>query len=130
MNFPGAGELRWLVTIQKLGDIDPATGLPPAEWVTEFENVPCKIEELGGTDIGPDKFWMQQVGSTQLIPTESHRITMRYLPGLDGTRRLLLPNDAASPITNIVLDILSVSDIEHRHVYMLLRCRERVGVTE
>lgn len=127
--MPCSGELRWIVTIQKLGSLNTATGLPSEEWVNEFSNVPCRIEELGGTDLWPDKFWMPQVGTSQLIPTGSHRVTMRYIPGLDGTRRLLLPNDASSPMTNIVLDILSVSDIDHRHIWMLLRCRERTGVT-
>lgn len=126
--FPGAGELRWLVTIQSKGPLN-SDGAPDPEWQNAFSNVPCKIEELGGTQMGPDKYWMPQAGSTQLIPTESHRITMRYLPGLDATMRLLLPNDVASPVTNIVFDILSVSDVDHRHIYMVLRCRERVGVT-
>lgn len=128
MNEPTAGELRWIVTVQSKGPLN-SHGAPDPEWQDEFVNVPCKIEELGGTPMGPDKFWMPQAGNTQLIPTESHRITMRYLPGLDGTMRLLLPDDASSPVVNIVFNILSVSDINRRHVWMVLRCRERTGVT-
>lgn len=118
--FCGAGDLRQLINIQMPGALD-GHGNPNPEWQTEYSNVPAKVEELGGQKMGPDRFWDPRMGNTQMIPTETHRITVRYVSTLDGTRRIVFGTK--------VLDIVSVSDFESRHIYMIVMCKLRVGVT-
>lgn len=119
------GEFRQIVTIQKQGPLD-SFGQPNPEWETEVDNVPAYVDQLSGSKIGPDKFWDPRVGNTQMVPTETHRVMIRYWTDsggkpLDATRRLLSEGR--------VLNILSVSDVQSRHIFMILSCQERVGVT-
>jgi head-tail adaptor len=116
-----AGKLRQLVTIERPGPLD-GNGNPSPEWLSEAVDVPAYVEEQSGSKQGPDRFWDPRVGATQMIPTETHRVTIRYAQGLDATRRLV--------IDGRVLAILSVSDYESRHIYMVLSCQEQVGVTD
>jgi hypothetical protein len=116
-----AGQLRQLVTIQRPGPLD-GYGNPSPEWLSELVDVPAFVEEQTGNKMGPDRFWDPKVGATQMIPTETHQVTIRYAAGLDATRRLILDGR--------VLAILSVSDYQSRHIYMVLSCQERVGVTD
>lgn len=118
--FPGAGALRQLISIQMPGPLD-GHGNPIPEWQTEYSSISAKVEELGGGKLGPDRFWDPRAGNTQMIPTETHRVTVRYISTLDGTRRIVFGTK--------ILDIISVSDFESRHIYMIVMCRERVGVT-
>lgn len=118
--FPGAGALRQLVDVQKKGTLDSHGNVNP-EWVTEYSSVSAKVEDAGGSQMGPDKFWDPRAGNTQMIPTVTHRVTLRYISTLDGTRRIIFGSK--------VLDIVSISDFEQRHIYQVVMCRERVGVT-
>ena len=120
-----AGELRQIVTIQKQGPLD-TNGNPNPEWMTEVDNVPALVEPQSGIQAGPDRFWDPKAGPTQLIPTETHRATIRYWTDsggkpLDATRRILFEGR--------LLDILAVSDYQSRRIFMVLSCRERTGVT-
>lgn len=120
-----AGELRQIVTIQKPGPLD-ANGNPNPEWMTEVDNVPALVEPQAGLKAGPDRFWDPKAGNTQMMPTETHRVTIRYWTDsggkpLDATRRILFEGR--------VLDILSVGDYRSRRIFMGLSCRERTGVT-
>src|SRR6185312_16409099 len=116
-----AGQLREIVTIQRPGPLD-AYGNPSPEWLTDLADVPAYIEQLSGMQAGPDKFWDPRVGNTQMIPTETHRVFIRYLDGMDATRRLVWNGK--------VFQILSVSDYQSRNIFMILSCQERVGVTD
>lgn len=116
-----AGDLRQLINIQRPGPID-GNGQPNPEWLAELFDVPARIEQLAGIETGPDKFWDPRAGNTQLIPTETHRVTIRYLDGLDATRRIVWQGR--------VLKILSVSDYNSRNIYMVIPCEERVRVTD
>lgn len=116
----GAGELRQIITIQKPGTLD-SYGNPQPEWQNELLNVPACVDQQGGRPLGPDRFWDPRAGNTQMIPTETHRVTIRYSAGLDSTRRIIWQGR--------VLSILSVSDYGSRNIFMVLSCQERVGVT-
>jgi head-tail adaptor len=116
-----AGKLRQLVNIQRPGPLD-SFGQRSQEWLAELMDVPAFIEQQTGQEAGPDRFWDPRAGNTQLIPIETHRVTIRYLDGLDATRRLVWNGK--------VLAILSVSDYDSRNIYMVLSCQERVGVTD
>lgn len=115
-----AGQLRQRVTIQKQGPLD-GYGNPNPEWQTEADGVPAFVDQQSGLKTGADRAWLAAAGPTQMIPTETHRVTIRYYAGLDATRRLMFEGK--------VLNILSVSDYESRHIFMTLSCQERVGVT-
>jgi hypothetical protein len=116
-----AGLLREIVTIQRQGPLD-TYGNPNPEWLAELVDVPAFIEQQSGNKLGPDKSWDPRGGNTQMIPTETHRVTIRYAAGLDATRRLVW--------NGRVFAILSVSDFQSRNIYMILSCQERVGVTD
>jgi head-tail adaptor len=116
-----AGKLNKLISIQRPGPLD-ANGQPSPEWLSELVDIPARVQQLSGLPTGPDKFWDPRAGNSQLIPTESHRVTIRYLDGLDATRRIVWQGK--------VLKILSVSDYESRNIYMLINCQEQVGVTD
>lgn len=115
-----AGKLRQRVDIQQRGPLD-ANGNPDPEWVTLVANVPAQVAPQAGMQAGPDRTWDPKMGNTQLIPTDTHRVLMRYYPGVDGSMRLLFEGR--------VLAITSVSDFESRRIFMTLLCQERVGVT-
>jgi hypothetical protein len=121
--FPGAGKLRQLVDIQKQGPLDN-NGQPNPEWENETINVPARVEDLGGGLISPRTFWDSRINNAQTaqqVQAETHRVTLRYVSTLDASRRIIF--------NGRVLDILSVSDYESRHIYMIVTCRERLGVT-
>lgn len=120
-----AGQLRQIITIQKQGPFD-SFGQPSAEWATEVDNVPALVEPLSGLKTGADRFWDPRAGNTQMIPTDTHRVTIRYWTDsgnkpLDATRRIIFEGR--------VLSITSVTDYESRRIYMVLSCQERTGVT-
>lgn len=113
--------MRDIVTIQRPGPLD-ANGNPNPEWLTDLSGVYAFVDELGGDDKGPDRFWDPRAGNTQMIPTETHRVTIWYISGLDATRRLVMYGR--------VLKVLSVSDIQSLHRQMVLSCQEQVGITD
>jgi len=116
-----AGDLISRISIQNQGPLDDH-GQPNPEWQLEFDRVPAFIEQLGGSKkLGGDRSWNSAVGMTQLIPQETHRVTIRYIAGLDATRRVLFEGK--------VLEVLTVSDYQSRHIWMTLSCMEKVGVT-
>lgn len=119
-----AGDLLSRVTIQKQGGLD-SHGEPDTEWVTEFSSVPAFIEQQGGSKkLGGDREWNTATSLTQEIPVETHRVTIRYIRGLDSTRRVVWVDDGSTK----VLQVLSVSDLESRHIWLTLSCKELVGV--
>jgi head-tail adaptor len=122
-----AGQLRSRITIQRPGPLD-SFGQPSPEWLTEVTDVPAFIEPQSGLKTGPGAVWSPAStsapgpGQTQLMPVETHRITIRYAEGLDATRRIV--NEGR------VFEILSVGDYQSRHAFMTLSCQERIGITD
>lgn len=74
-----AGKLRHLVTIQKYVEGRDAMGGITKDYV-EFSKAWASIQPM----LGREKYTEQRVHSEQ-----THRINMRYIPGVESTMRIL-----------------------------------------
>ncbi len=101
-----AGELRHVVTVQVRADTIGARGQRTAAWVDEYTDR-AKIETVSGRE---------SESARQLYASASHRVTMRYRPGMTPQKRLVLGSR--------VLEIGHVDDWEQRGRWHVLLCSE------
>lgn len=125
-------DLRHLITVQYL---DPEAGedeygAPISAWVN-LGRLWSMVEPLTGREY---------FAAQQLQAEITHRITTRYHPGWHTAYAFITPAQlvpasdqmGVSPQCRITLgsrafDILSVVDLEERHRWLELRCREKVA---
>lgn len=105
-----AGGLRHEITLQQLATTDDGGGGVESEDWTDFVTVYAHVEPLSGREL----FQAQQVND-QL----SHRITMRYYPGVKSTMRVKFGAR--------ILLIESVIDVDEHHREIQLMCLEAVA---
>lgn len=106
-----SGRLKHLVHIQEKTGTKDSSGHAKDEWqnVTD-ELVPADIKGLTGT---------QAVSRSGEYADATHRVEMRFFPGMTPQRRLLFGAR--------VFDILYVSNIDERDRELYMICRERVA---
>ena len=76
-----AGRLRHRVTFEsRTEEQDPESGGIEPVWATEFEDVPAAIEPISASE-----FLAAGAVQSRVVA----RITVRYRPGLEATRRIL-----------------------------------------
>lgn len=104
-----AGELRDYVHLQKpTYTTDDAGAVMPTVWTTQA-SVWAKVDPLSDS---------MSAQAAQAFGSISHRVTIRYYPGITSGWRILFGTR--------VLDVVGPPrDVEERHVYMELRCDER-----
>src|SRR5437868_1382228 len=102
-----AGTLRHYVSIMlpssDTGDRGQRTGEP----TTIVENMPCSIRSLAGREVETAK---------QVMATASHKITMRYFPGL--TTQHYLVWQGAEDDEPIQYNIGWINDLDQRHLFL------------
>lgn len=103
-----AGRMRKRVTIQRLERTDDGYGGIVETWV-DVATVWAAVEPLTGRE----RYEAQQVQSDL-----SHKVTMRYRPGIMPQMRLVLKDRP--------LDIVAVINVEERNRWLELLCREVV----
>lgn len=103
-----AGKLRHRVTIQQLVKADDGYGGIVETW-QDVATVWATVEPLRGSE----RYRAQQVQSEL-----THKVTMRYRPGVKPQMRLLYGDR--------VLEIEAVIDVEERHRWLELLCSEVV----
>lgn len=101
-----AGQLRHLVTIERPIESLSDYGETVVNW-DEFATVNASVSPLTANET----FRAQQV---QFGVT--HKVAMRYLPGLDSTMRIVFGNR--------VLHIVSIINADGRNIQLELLCRE------
>jgi head-tail adaptor len=115
-----AGELRQQITIEA-GVAQTATSRgtitvhwPPVAGTSTV--VRCKVEAAGGGkhDI-----------ARQLVPTATHRVTMRYRVALDPEKTASVLALRRLNFKGNVLNIGSIEDVEQMHVKLVLTCTEQ-----
>lgn len=103
-----AGELRQQVTIQQIAITRDEFGGEVKAWA-DFVTLRAKIEPLSGREL---------TEAAQIYPESNTRITIRYYPGIDPSMRVLDETGAQYDITNL-------SDVEYRHVKLLITAIQR-----
>jgi SPP1 family predicted phage head-tail adaptor len=104
------GEMKHRVTLQSPGAA-AGYGEPPADWAT-YGGRWAKVEPLSGRELEI---------ATSTTPDTTHRITVRYVEGLDATWRLLLL-PAGTP-----MQIDGVVDTLNQHVELVIACHAAGG---
>lgn len=104
-----AGTLRHRITIQQAQDTQNSYGEPVPTWIT-FATVWASIEPLSGRELST----YRSIGGT-----ETHKVTMRYLSGLDLDTMQISYN-------NRTFSINSISNTEERNYELVLTCTEYV----
>jgi len=104
-----AGKLRHRVTIQQLVATDDGYGGITETW-QDVATVWAAVEPLRGTE----RYRAQQVQAEL-----SHKVTIRYRPGIKPDMRLKYGDR--------ILEIEAVIDVEERHRWLELLCSEVVS---
>lgn len=103
-----AGELRHRITLVQPGGTTSATGgVTPGAGTTFAENVPAAISSSLGREV---------LQASQLNASVSHVIRMRYMAGVTPAMTVTFEDRT--------LQILSVLDVDERHVELQLLCAE------
>ena len=104
-----AGELRHRVDLHSnTGATRNAFGEKPESWAAVATSLPAKVEPLTGREL-----WSSQ----QIQPDISHKVTIRYLAGLNAKMRVIFGTrtfNVEGPPKNI----------EERNIMLELMCRE------
>lgn len=119
-----SGRLRRRLQLQQLQPqaCPNQYGEPTAAWVT-VATVAAAVEPLAGREL---------FLAAQVRPDVTHRVTLRYYPGLAPRMRFLeaiYPEQGQEGVTGApgrVLNIQSVQDLEERHIWTQCLCVEEV----
>lgn len=101
-----SGQLRNRVDIERLVGSRTADGGVAQSW-ENFATVYAAIWPTTGNEPGRGQ---------QVIAEATHKITIRYLPGLDPAMRIKKDER--------LFDILSIADMSEAHREMILTCKE------
>lgn len=101
------GKLRHKIDIQELASIPDGGGGKQEAWVT-FLSAWASIDPLSGREL---------FAAMQIQSTASHKIKMRYRPGITAKHRIVF----GTRIFNIIAPPM---DIEERHIEIHLMCEE------
>lgn len=104
-----AGEMRYSLTIQEPINTQNSYGETIQTW-RDFATVNGGVKPSSARE-----FWR----ASQQVADATHGVTIRYLPGVLPTMRILYGAR--------VLNIISVLDNEERHVELNLICKETVA---
>ena len=103
-----ARSLRDLVDFERpVQSRSPRSGQGGSQW-ERYANARARVEPLAGRE-----FWQAQ----QVNSTTTHRVTLRWIPGVVADHRLVLADGRA-------LNITSAVDVENRHRVLILQCGE------
>lgn len=108
MNSIAIGEMRHRITIQILSASKDSFQQEIKGW-TNFETVWAKIEPLSGREF----FEAQQMNAEI-----THRITMRYMKGLNPKMRIMYGER--------IFDIKTILNIEEKNIELQILCKELV----
>ena len=104
------GTLRHRVTLQEFVEIVDEYGTPIGEGWEDIATVWAAVEPITGREY-------IELHNTQ--SELSHKVTMRYRPGVTPANRLLFNGRQ--------FDIQSVLNLEERNRELVLMCKEKVG---
>lgn len=102
--------MRDRVTVQERAASQGTTGEAVLSW-SDVATVRALVETVGGSEA---------VYAGRVVADASHRVTLRYYPGLTTKHRLLLLPDGRT------LNVLHVEDTDNRHRQHVLLCKEVV----
>ncbi len=105
-----AGSLRHLITIEHQVASENSLGEPSMAWEAFASNVRSEVKPISG------RAYME---ARQAQSEVSHRVRIRYLPGVAAHMRVIFEDRR--------MEIEAVIDFEERHQEMLLMCVERSG---
>lgn len=107
------GRLRHTVSIQRASSAQDASGHPSEDW-SEIGQIKASIEPLTG---------VERTTGQQSIADVSHRIVMRYVPGVSSG---ITPKDRILFGTRI-FDLAAVLNLEERNLMLEIMAKERIG---
>lgn len=106
-----AGSLRHYVTIEHKVEVAKGQrGDPKGIWTALYEDVPALIEALTGKQLEITR---------QLVPTATHRVTLRYHAGVTAQMRVAYRGK--------YLNVEYVAEGDYRLRYQELTCTEQRG---
>lgn len=113
-----SGELRHRGTFQVEREIEDGHGGQKLEWTDVYVNVPVSIEPISGTEA---------VVARQLQDSVTHKVRLRYVPGIVAKMRLVARTAAAASAPLREFNIREVRNLDERSRVLELRCEEGVA---
>lgn len=107
---PPAGTMRTPLRVEEFTEVRVPGGTITRSWTADPIKWPAHVRMLQGQEL----FEAQQIKGNA-----THEVTGRYRAGLDRKQRFVKPD-------GMVLNIVSINNVEERNITHTIRCKEVV----